>query len=244
MFRYIDFYTLYRYLARSFSFLSTIFAARSKDSNNKLLPIKSPDQRIAHNDSRADIKKLIKLWQHPKNPQVLFAALQVHTIGSSDARVTGVGFSTWLLDNSFHIESCYWDIDEKNGLEQSSSLTNSSDFRFGRTGYLNCHEIGPVLTTMLDNLKTAHDIIYLVGYDIQRCIDILEDDNMRLNNMERFDVLGIWQFVKGIIEPASLKDIVRSIPDLAGSVELLGNAGNESHVIIQLLKILARKLVS
>lgn len=183
-----------------------------------------------------DNSRLSQVWNEPDKSSVIFISIDLGFSCHAENSISSIGLSWWCLDGLYDIRSYYWEVKEDLGFFEPVQPHSIGSFVFGTTKLIKRSEIGLSLSHMFDWLATNHGIICLVGHEIIVRLRHLEPYWSIPNNVRIFDTERIWQTQHRESAPISLEECMKRTPSLAASHLTQDNAGNNAHMVIELLK--------
>ncbi|KAI1362946.1 hypothetical protein F5Y08DRAFT_310730 [Xylaria arbuscula] len=180
-------------------------------------------------------KKLLDAWSMSATSNVVFVTLEVRHREPQIAGISEIALSQWSPGILSKTEILLWTIENEScdaEVNHSASL-----LPHGTTKTIEADDVPLHLADAFQDLKEQYDRIYIVGYRINKTLDFINPIWEIPKDITTIDTEKVWQLQDHGDDELSFKQCIETIPQLQKYRDLLGNAGNETWLGIQLLKI-------
>ncbi|KAI1127858.1 hypothetical protein F5Y10DRAFT_265719 [Nemania abortiva] len=184
-------------------------------------------------------KQLAEIWPNFDDPDIAFAAINVRgNIVGGDSKVVDIGFAYWSPGRSRTICCSQWHVEDD--MEYSVSYQpRKLAFSLVESVFISKSEIGPTLNEIIESLSTSFKRLYLIGFDIDGCFEMLQSHWEPPPNIVILDTQEIWRSQTLRSEQISFEYALRDI-GVEYDQDLLEEIGQEAIYNLHLFESLGQ----
>ena len=181
-------------------------------------------------------KKLLDAWSASAISEVMFVSIEVSHRNNETSEISEIALSSWFMNHFRKIRTSLWIIRPEKLEDEEYNTHENPNSVSGTLQHIRVDEIPIHLTDQFSGFKKQSEKLYLIGYDINKTLDLMRHIWVLPQDVVVIDTEMVFQSQNRGVSRLPFEACIERIPQLREQSSFPINTAKKAHLGIQLLQ--------